>query len=488
MERNLLGTPRGNQPVSNEIRSRYLRRVGLYSHKVHSFVPNLAPFFEEEHIGDLALARSRSQLIVDEASETTASSGDSSFISPGSINASILNLTTATLGVGTLSIPSAFLNAGLVLSILFLLLQAFLSVSSIKEIISSINATEKSSFEEVTMLLLGKRVTILFELCVLGFCFGSAIAYHITIADIGLAVMDKVLGGHITNALVEWLFLSRTGFLLLITCILLLPLSLSDKLAELRYTCLVGVLCVIGLVGIVGVQLWVNGIHPLVAHDWHDMLWPRSVHGAVGAIGIFTFALCSQPNVPSIFSELDDRTIHRMGVAVRRAVGLCFSVYVTMGLAGVLQWGPQTASSAILNLEPAFFDGNVLVIFGYASMMFSVCMSYPLNVYPIKITIEQILMEEGARDVVAWTRLVAVLTVCLSLICAIYIPKVSVIFDIIGTTAGCIICFILPASLYLKMLSLAGGLFCRRAMKAWLVLICGCVFFVLGVFSYFGII
>ena len=338
------------------------------------------------------------------------------------------------------------------------------------------------------MLLFGKKATILFEVCVLGFCFGSAVAYHITIADIGLAVMEKIFGGYRDTFIVSYFLLSRSGVLVLITAAVLLPLSLSDKLAELRYTCLVGVLCVIGLVGIVLIQLCLDGVHPLVQEDWHSILWPRGLHGVIGAIGIFTFALCSQPNVPSIFSELEDRSIRRMGSAVKRAVGLCFIVYMTMGVAGALQWGPTTSSSAIINLGPQFFDGSFIIIVAYASMMFSVCMSYPLNVYPIKITFEQILMEVGSTNEDLWTRVVSVGTVAASLLCAIYIPKVSVIFDIIGTTAGCIICFILPASLYLKILSLSGGLFCRRAGKAWVVLGCGCVFFLLGTISYFGYI
>jgi proton-coupled amino acid transporter len=462
---------------------------------VHSFVPNLVPLFvepnEEEFFSrDLEMTRSRSQLMIEEESDVTteadSSSDSSSWLAPGSIPSSILNLTTATLGVGTLSIPSAFYNAGLVISLLFLLLQAFLSVASIKQIILSINATEKPSFEEVTMLLFGKGTTILFELSVLGFCFGSAIAYHITIADIGLAVMEKFLGDFSSNYLVSSFLLTRSGFLIVVTSLILLPLSLSDKLAELRYTCLIGVLCVVGLVLIVLIQLCVQGIDPLL--DFDSFLWPRNLQGAVGAVGIFTFALCSQPNVPSIFSELDNRSIHRMGSAVNKAVLLCVTVYTTIGIAGVLQWGPMTASSAIINLEPAFFQDDVLVIVAYAAMMFSVCMSYPLNIYPIKITCEQILMEMGSRNVSMWTRIVAIITVALSLLCAVWIPKVSVVFDIIGTTAGCLICFILPASLYLKMLSLGGGLFCRRARKAWVVLVCGCIFFSLGVMSYFGLI
>jgi len=486
MDRNLL-TPRlvPERTTEQEIRTRYLRRVGLYAHKVNSFVPNLVPLFSDSTTSqDIQLTRQRS---LDVGLGDTSDELES-YDATGSIESSILNLTTATLGVGTLAIPYAFFNAGIVITLVLLLFQAWLSISSIKQIVSCLNATEKHSFEEITCMLFGRKMTVLFELSILTFCFGTAVSYHITIADIGLAVTQRLFIDYHDNTLVAYFLLSRSGFLLTITSFVLLPLSLFDRVAELKVTCFLGVSCVIGMVGIVVVRLVLDGISPDIVNDWRVIMWPRGVYQLISSIGILTFAFCSQPNVPTIFYEMQDRSISRMSTAVSRAVGLCLLIYVAIGLSGFLQFGTSTASSVIVNLQVDFFAGRTVVGMAYAFMAFAVCMSFPLNIFPIKLTFEQLMIEAGKSHIDFYVRIVTVISVIFSLICAVYIPNVSMIFDLIGTTVGALICFIFPPMLYIRILSLGAPIFCRRSFKAWIVLSIGIVLLCLGFLNSLGLL
>jgi amino acid permease len=487
MDRNLLGTPRQFPgSAEGEIRARYLSRIGLYSYKVNSYVPNLVPLFTDSGTSeDIRLIRERSQGF--HATDVVVST-DPLHLGTGSIESSILNLTTATLGVGTLAIPYAFYNSGILVALILLLFLAWLSVSSIKEIISSLNATEKHSFEEVTCMLFGRKWTILFEICILTFCFGTAVGYHVTIADIGLSVTERYLINFRDNSLVSFFLLSRSGFLVTITSAVLLPLSLFDKVAELRYTCFLGVGCVIGMVIIVASRLFIDGVSPDIMDNWIYALLPRGAWEATSSMGILTFAFCSQPNVPTIFYELGDRTIAGMTKAVNGSVVLCLIIYTLIGLSGFLQFGANTASSVILNLQPDFFEGRMVVVFAYALMAFAVCMSFPLNIFPIKLTFEQLFIEFGIRNINAAVRVVVVTSVILSLGCAVFIPKVSTIFDLIGNTVGSLICFVFPPVLYIKILSLGAPLFCRRSLKAWIVLLVGCALLCVGLSTSLGFI
>jgi len=490
MERTLLGDPRDAQlreNLSAIIRSRYLQRVGLYSHKVNSYVPYLAPLLLPELDNRDPMTARQCLISINEMTGLeTHSSSHAGFLAPGSINSSIVNLTTATLGVGTLAIPFALYNAGLLLFMSFLIVQAWLSMTSIRQIISALNTTELHSFEEVSCVLFGRKFTALVEVSILLFCFGTAVSYHITIGDLGLAICEKLFDSNNQTWFFTSILLTRTGFLCTVTVLVLLPLCMYDKITELRFTCLIGLGCILMTVVVVVYGLFNDGISPEVTSNLSNFLFPREFHQVMSALGILTFAFCSQPNVPTIFYELEDRSIAKMTSAVSRATGLCMSVYITMGLAGVCRFASRTAPSVIGNLEQEFLAGNTGVVMAYCLLVFAVSMSFPLNVFPIKLTFEQLFIHAGIQNIFVASRLVAVFVVLLSLVCAIAIPNVSTIFDLIGTTVGSLICFVLPAAIYLKILSLSRSLLCRRARKAWIVLITGSILLIAGTATSFA--
>lgn len=490
MNRNLLASPRGllaNDDPQNEIRARYLQRIGLYSHKVNSFVPFIAPLFlNDTDNRDVITARRRLLLNSDSDTHAYQQLSRDAFMAPGSVNASVINLTTATLGIGTLAIPFALYNAGLALFILFLLAQAWLSVASIREIVSALNTTELSSFEEISCVLFGRKLAVVVEISILLFCFGTAVSYHITIGDLGLAICRQFLDIDRLPWFFASVLASRTGFLCSISACLLLPLCLYDKITELRFSCLVGLGCILATVCVVVFGLYVQGFSSDIVDNWKAFVLPRGFHQAISALGVLTFAFCSQPNVPTIFYELGDRSIANMTSAVSRATGLCMCVYLLIGFAGVGRFATTTAPSIIQNLEPDFLNGNEAVVMAYGLLMFAVCMSFPLNVFPIKLTFEQLFIHAGITNVSGKSRIVAVLVVALSLVFAISIPNVTTIFDLIGATVGSFICFVLPPAIYLKILSFSGSLFCRRSGKAWVVLITGCFLLIIGTFTNIG--
>jgi sodium-coupled neutral amino acid transporter 7/8 len=487
MDRNLLGSPRvaTNQLyTTTEIRVKYLERVGLYSHKVNSYVPYIAPLFLADLDNRDAIEARRRLVEITESNPTRINrQPQNGMLAPGSINSSIVNLTTATLGVGTLAIPFALYNAGLILFLVLLLVQAWLGFSTIRQIVSALNTTELHSFEEITCVLFGRMAAVLVEVSILIFCFGTAVSYHITIGELGLAICQKVFSSDTVPWYIASALLTRTGFLCFITSFVLLPLCLFDKITELRFTCLIGLGCILATVCVVVYSCFANGLSIDVIDNWSDYLFPRGFPGVVSALGVLTFAFCSQPNVPTIFYELEDRSIDKMTHAVSRASVLCMFVYSVMGLAGVGRFGHAIAPSIIDNMAQEFLLGNPPVVVAYGLLAFAVCMSFPLNVFPIKLTFEQLFIHGGMSNVPFMSRVVACFVVAFSLVCAIAIPDVTVIFDMIGTTVGSVICFILPAAIYLRILSLSGSVLCRRSRKAWFVFLVGCVLLMTGAFT-----
>ncbi|CAK9074290.1 unnamed protein product [Durusdinium trenchii] len=76
-----------------------------------------------------------------------------------------------------------------------------------------------------------------------------------------------------------------------------------------------------------------------------------------GITGIFKmmslsiFAFCCQPNVPSIYTELEQRSYKRMQKVSVRAMLLCCFVYLLMGVTGFLAFGERTDGNVLGNLQ-----------------------------------------------------------------------------------------------------------------------------------------
>merc|ERR1719235_743201 len=70
---------------------------------------------------------------------------------------------------------------------------------------------------------------------------------------------------------------------------------------------------------------------------------------------------------------------------------LCLVIYLVMGIAGFLAFGEMTQGNAMTNLQPFLCDNDPLVIVGFIAMAFAVTMAFPLNIFPIRFTVETVL-------------------------------------------------------------------------------------------------
>jgi len=81
----------------------------------------------------------------------------------GSVRSSVFNLCSATLGAGALSLPFAFSQAGLVMSLVLLTVASLSTLLSISLLIKTAENTGGKSYEEITVLLFGRGMGGLVE-------------------------------------------------------------------------------------------------------------------------------------------------------------------------------------------------------------------------------------------------------------------------------------------------------------------------------------
>ena len=142
---------------------------------------------------------------------------------------------SATLGAGALSLPYAVEQVGAAGGVLMLLLTSAASHYSTVLLVSAIVQTGTRSYEELTVRLFGRTMGAITEVAIVLFCYGSAIAYTMALGDLVHPFASPLGLDQRTTICLIWLFL-------------MLPLSLVEKISQLHWPSLFGVLSVIYLV------------------------------------------------------------------------------------------------------------------------------------------------------------------------------------------------------------------------------------------------
>lgn len=122
------------------------------------------------------------------------------------------------------------------------------------------------------------------------------------------------------------------------------------------------------------------------------------------------------------------------------------------GVFGYGSFGEHTRGNVLINYPTT----DIFVDVAKCIMAIHVILAYPVNFYPMRRSLRIAFSPAGAAqtseyDVAFWVRVViAGSVVIFTAIVAIAIPRVSIIFGLLGSTAGVMIQFYLPALLVLQ--------------------------------------
>eukprot|EP00929_Paragymnodinium_shiwhaense_P103203 TRINITY_DN66527_c0_g2_i3.p1 TRINITY_DN66527_c0_g2~~TRINITY_DN66527_c0_g2_i3.p1 ORF type:complete len:553 (+),score=105.52 TRINITY_DN66527_c0_g2_i3:44-1660(+) len=497
------------------VRQRYLQSLQNYGVRIRGYVPNLLPLLRWQypqadlvnpmpspglesplHTAMPSPASSRdypsghSQLyapMLDKIRERSSSVEEKTDLremrhrslfsfNPGSVRSSIINVVSATLGGGALALPKAFYYSGIGYGVLLMFFLAALSVVSIKLIVQVMEMTHKKTYEEISNLAFGPWFSLALEMNILLFCFGTAVAYMISVGQIFGQVAHRLAVGGMWETSTA---LRPEVLLVVVTVVLLLPLSTLDKLNELRFASLVGVSCIMYLVLVVFFIFLRDGVDPSLPDASEAMSPADGYLGVFRMLSLSIFAFCCQPNVPSIYVELEFRSLRRMDKVSLRSMSLCFAAYLLIGVSGFLLFGADTAGSILDNLQPLLCKNDLIVMSAFACMAFAMSMAFPLNIFPIRYAVETLLFYRMPSWNTSGTRFVITAsTVALALGAAVSIPEINLVFELVGATTGSFVCFLAPGLLYCKLMS--GPWWSMRFAPAYILVAAGLCLLVLG--------
>ena len=145
----------------------------------------------------------------------------------GSIWGTTINMCTAIMGAGCLSLPQAVSSLGVVPFGLLLLSMAGATHFSVVLLVSAMDATACSSFEELSSLVIHERIGYVVEVCIIVFQYGTLVAYTIAVGD----VLQPLLGLDAVRSAMPWL--TRELVMIFFWALFMLPLSFVTAISDL---------------------------------------------------------------------------------------------------------------------------------------------------------------------------------------------------------------------------------------------------------------
>lgn len=302
-----------------------------------------------------------------------------------------VNLGNSIIGVSILAMPYCFVQSGILLSILLILLSGFLTRLSCHFLLKSAFISRRRSFELMVHDVLGSSGRLLVEIGLIGFLLGTCVAYFIMIGDIA----PKIL--------IELLEISDHEHLRLVTVLALsifvaLPLSLLRTVDSLTSFSLLSMLLysflILKLMFETNDKIKVGTITP----DKFDQISYWNLSGLLTTFPIFSMAMSCQTSLFEIFDSSsinnDLETIRRDNNIIKKAIYMCTFVYITVGLLGYMAFHEQRLYGNLLLAFPPSITTTLTKI----GFMITLLMSFPLCLFPCRTSVHSLTIGKSKKS------------------------------------------------------------------------------------------
>eukprot|EP00927_Polykrikos_kofoidii_P044185 TRINITY_DN38221_c0_g1_i1.p1 TRINITY_DN38221_c0_g1~~TRINITY_DN38221_c0_g1_i1.p1 ORF type:complete len:602 (+),score=82.10 TRINITY_DN38221_c0_g1_i1:112-1806(+) len=394
----------------------------------------------------------------------------------GSVSSGVFTLVSSAMGAGCLSLPFMFKRIGVIPGILMLVVGAILAHLSLLVIMSCARYTESDTFAQLVALTRGGGRGRIVDFVIAVYSIAAVICYLIFVGDF--------FSGIVRSPTID-LHLSRKTLIIVLSLLVVWPLSLPRSLTALRHICVLGVLaiCVTAMAVVCKAPGYMRShggvpsgrteaFDGVAGYDEVDSLWAinwwSSDPGAwLQSFSIALFAFAAHTNAVPVATSLrraDGSTIWRVSF-----YSVCIELlfYVLMGLGGYLSFRGHTKQDFVLNYrndDTAMFV--VRCIYGVV-----VCLGAPINLSPAASSILGLLspvpltLPKTIGDAASgagsgrllrrsWAAHCAVASVIVlfSVCVSLWSQQVADVIALIGSSFGSLIVLAWPAVIYRRVL------------------------------------
>jgi amino acid permease len=399
-------------------------------------------------------------------------------------------LANTILGIGTLSLPWAVSTCGWVLGMSLFLTAAYFSFQSLF-LLSKISCDEEVrkstpellSFYAITAAA-SPRLALFVDFIVAVKTFGVATSYLQVVRD----VMTPLLVSAVGDADLD---LKVCSMLLIFVGLFIAPVCYRKRVTKTAIANWVSLFAMVYIVAIlvVAAMLVRFGMLDLDPdHEGDHNVWPPSsltTPRIFKLFPVFIFSFTCHQNAFLVANELQNRTLPRMTTVMGNSIGFAILCYLLVIFSGYTTFGTATSNNFLDNLSSGFVGDQkrviqAFVIAGQILLAVSVALSYPLQLFPCRRSL-QVLYEAavgadlGRAGEKAFRRVITSWVLIGTIVLAMWLKSLGDTFEIVGAVGSNTICLIMPGINYCL-------LFWTRKDKWWFLALSQAAlgFFVMG--------
>ena len=393
---------------------------------------------------------------------------DSEIKGKDSIKASGAQIANTIMGAGILSIPIIMRYIGFLLGIIFIIFLAFCTLYSVFILIRCHEITGKNGFSMLGKITMGKFGSILIKVIIIINNLGFCIAYFRIFGE----VVQTIIQGWVSPDSF-WANNWHNFIYILLCSFIMFSFIFIKNLSALKKVAFMGVSAVL----LFSLGLTLLFLHKAIHHyldsniSWKFLKPNCSFSEAFKMIPSVFLAFLFQFNVFPIYSSLKEKNLDSMMKASKIGVGYSLFIFLVVGIVGFLLYGLNMNETLLNSLsEDMTKFRNIssfikfLIIIISISFVTTCLTSFPILFLSLRenfinsiiFCMKNINKNEtnGTNKKYISERGLIIITIILYVLIismAIILPKLKVIFSIVGATAGTFIAFILPNLFYIRI-------------------------------------
>uniref|UniRef100_A0A8D0AND7 Sodium-coupled neutral amino acid symporter 2 n=1 Tax=Sander lucioperca TaxID=283035 RepID=A0A8D0AND7_SANLU len=386
-----------------------------------------------------------------------------------SFGMSVFNLGNAIMGSGILGLSYAMANTGIALFVILLMAVAIFSLYSVHLLLKTANEGGALVYEQLGYKAFGMPGKLAASISITMQNIGAMSSY-LYIVKYELPIVIESFMGVSTGA---W-YTNGDYLVLLVTLVIILPLSLLRNLGYLGYTSGLSLLCMVFFLIVVIIKKFqipcplpvdVSALNETLstvlnttlshlnttAVDYsEDACTPKYFvfnSQTVYAVPILSFAFVCHPAILPMYEELKDRSRRKMQGVANVSFLAMFIMYLLAALFGYLTFNVNVEPE-LLHTYSKIYKADVVLLIVRLAVLTAVTLTVPVVLFPVSV--KEIELE------FSWIRHTIITVVLLAGTNAlvIFVPTIRDIFGFIGASAAAMLIFILPSAFYIKLLVL----------------------------------
>ncbi|KAK9817843.1 hypothetical protein WJX72_002950 [[Myrmecia] bisecta] len=360
----------------------------------------------------------------------------------------VITLTLGILGSSVLPVPFAFSRTGVLLGMLTAVVVASANCHTSVLVLRAAGKTGHDSYEGVAEAVGGRRLKVLTQVSLILLLFGTIVGDFALISDVAARALDKLT---YPAEPPSWLLNGDGRALMAIIAVLLVfPLCCLRRMRSLEMAAAAGVAVIAVIISMVVYTALHAGLPAIRSGELP--LWGMKVTKDLPeAFAVLGFAFYLQPMMMPLLHEMPagDLGVQLTSTAVRIVVpGVALAVYCVLGVFAAARFGLDTQGDMLLN---SWVGGKWEGVVDLAMTVY-LSISIPPMQMSLRYTVDCMLAGEDAlynrkRHI---CETVGILVPCL-MVAMVFPAYAEKIFAITGATAVCLVCYVIPVAIHLRM-------------------------------------